>query len=109
MGTDAIAAACKRLTKPQLALYREIIDAGTLYITRYSRWWRTVEVLERRGLIVNSDGDYRQPGFSARRCKECGELWPCEALCTDKPERCPDPDCDGDKDHDGPHFAWTPE
>ena len=48
----------QRLTKPQRALLAEIGVVGTLYIRRVSPYWRTVQALSRRGLVVCSEPDY---------------------------------------------------
>jgi hypothetical protein len=56
------------LTKPQRALLDEIREKGTLYIIRSSRYGRTVEALERRGLVRISERDLSgrgQDGWTA--------------------------------------------
>lgn len=54
-----------RLTKPQRALLDEIKETGVLYITRWGPYWRTVEALQRRGLVEVAENDWRMPGFRA--------------------------------------------
>jgi hypothetical protein len=46
-----------RLTGPQRALLDEIREKGTLYILRSGRYGRTVEALERRGLVRLNERD----------------------------------------------------
>lgn len=56
-----------RLTKPQRDLLDEIRETGILYIARYGRYGRTVQALERRGLVFRSEPDYsalNQDGWS---------------------------------------------
>lgn len=50
------------MTKPQRALLDELSEKG-LYIKRYSRWWRTVEALKRRGLVRIDEPDYGPNGM----------------------------------------------
>ena len=40
-----------RLSDPQRALLAEIGDGSARYIRQWSKWWRTVEALDDRGLI----------------------------------------------------------
>lgn len=48
----------RTLTSAQKRLLEEIRTAGTLYITRYTHWYRTAEALRNRGLVVVSEPDY---------------------------------------------------
>lgn len=53
-------------------------------------------------------------GGDRRTCPEClgaGFLAPPMGKTWDgrTGEKCPEPNCDGVKDHDGSHFAWTVE
>jgi hypothetical protein len=63
----------ERLTRPQRELLAEIAEAGVLYITRNGRYHRTVEALERRGLVYRSEPDYStwgQSGWSLADTRE---------------------------------------
>lgn len=58
-----------KLTPHQRALLDEIREAGVLYIRRYARYHRTVEALERKGLVECVEPDYSrmgQDGWAAR-------------------------------------------
>lgn len=56
------------MTRTQASLLAEIQEAGILYIRRHSQPHRTVEALERRGLVRCVEPDYsllRQDGWKA--------------------------------------------
>lgn len=52
----------RRLTDAQRALLLEINAAGTLYVTRGSRWSRTVDALVSKGYVRRSEPDYSRMG-----------------------------------------------
>lgn len=54
-----------KLTIPQADLLAEIVETGTLYITRYGRYWRTIDALTRKGYVRCSENDWHYPGFVA--------------------------------------------
>ena len=47
-----------RLTPAQKTLLAELRETGGLYITRYKRYHRTIQVLERRGLARMTWADH---------------------------------------------------
>jgi len=54
----------RALTRPQATLLAEIkaTERGVLYIDRYGRYARTIEALERRGLVRIVEPDHSRHG-----------------------------------------------
>jgi hypothetical protein len=52
-----------RLSEPQQLLLDEIREAGVLYIRRWSRYRRTVDVLCRKGLVRMVEPDHSSMGM----------------------------------------------
>lgn len=51
-----------RLTEPQRRLLTEVEEAGVLYIKRYGTYYRTAEVLVRKGALIVSEPDHSRMG-----------------------------------------------
>jgi hypothetical protein len=67
-----------KLTPAQQEMLDEIKEtkSGIMYIRRSSRFYRTIEILERRGLVFKAEPDYSTWGQDGWKLKEAPEVPP---------------------------------